>query len=165
MILDYEMQLTSGLPAVGQAINPASAATVYGALPYDQKASGADPAVGDALDAFVKVTTTYITATHALIQIVGSSTGASGGNEDVLLSRIFTLAELASTAGVKRIGRIAPGSGSNKYRYLALKVGAFTLMDADGAGSTGGGNMTTGLMAAWLQKASDAIPHNVALTP
>jgi len=141
MIIDYEHELTS---AGGQLFN---ASPEYGSKPYDQGVtSPGDPAVGEPLEFWIQVDDANSdVATYYDVDLVCSSTGASGGSEEVVVTRrLLTAALLAGTSHM--IGRVPPHLCTR--RYLAAKL------------TPDSGTPTTGKIKAWLQKSSDGTPAN-----
>lgn len=142
MIIDYEQELTT---LNGQVVT----ANGYGTKSYDQKGA-ADAAVGEALEAFMKVTVAdFNTLTSLDIAIVGDDDGA-GTNEVTVLTKNFLLAALTTALGVRSLGRLPRGTRKKFYRVKFTVNGS-----APSAGSK---------LAVWLAKDDDVSRANVAGT-
>lgn len=147
MIHDYEQELTT---AGGQLFDAADTASEYGTKPFDMKAAGIDPAVGEKLQlAFRLVDADSDVGTSLQFDVVESTTGAAGGTEVVVGTKTVAVAGLTTAAGNFYIGI---DQGQISKRYLALKV------------TTAGSAATAGKISAWLVKGSDAIPKNAGIT-
>lgn len=141
MLIDYEQELTV---ADGELF---VAANTYGDKPYDLKAAGIDPALGDPLVAFFKVVgANSDVGTSHTIAIVTDSTSASATAEVVALSKTVAVADLTTAKGCQLLGVIPPGLATK--RYLKAKV------------TTTGTDATAGKLKIWLQKGLDALPQN-----
>jgi hypothetical protein len=140
MLMDYEQELTT---ADGQAIT----ATAYGTKPYDQKGA-ADAAVGEPLHVLMQVLgANFNSLTSLLVEVYGDDDGA-GTNEVSLVSKSFTLAQLTTALGVRRVGIVPPGT---RKKFLRAK---FTVT---------GTNPSTGKIAVWLAKGADAVQAGVTI--
>lgn len=148
MIIDYEQELTS---AGGQAMDHA-AGDAYGSKPYDMKATApGDPAVGESLAAFMKITEAYSAGTGmtSITAAVVNDTDGAGTSEVVATSKSILLAALTINS-LHFIGYVSPNLCSK--RYLTAKV------------TTVGGNPGAGSVKMWVQKASDAFPINAGIS-
>jgi len=146
MIQDYEQELTV---AGGHNTNFA-AGSEYGTKPYDKKGSH-DANTGEPIHAFMQILGADVdNLTSLKIDIVDSTTGASGGTETVVGSRTFLLADLTQAAGVRRIDILNPGLAAR--RYLAAKLTVAGTTPTAGA-----------LCKVWLAKATDVAPQNAGV--
>jgi len=143
MMIDHELALcTKG----GQLFNPGDGSDEYGAKEIDLGIAGIDPAVGEPLDFFVRVTTADLNnLTSYTVALVADSTTGSVTAEQVLCTKTILLAALLQNT-LHKIGRVSPGLGNK--RYLKMKV------------TQTGTTPTTGLLEGWLAKACGSVPSN-----
>lgn len=143
MIKDYEQELTT---AGGQLF---TAAAPYGTKPYDLKAEGIDPTIGDPVFVHWKCTEDSNVGTSQDIVIYSSTTGLAGGTEVALgSSGAIAVANLTLALGVRRI---AINRALCTHRYLVPKV------------TTVGADPTAGKIKVWVEKGTDISPSNAAL--
>jgi hypothetical protein len=143
MITDYTQELTA---SAGHPIDFA-AGSEYGSKPYDLKAAGQDPAVGEPLQVFMQVVDADVDNLDSLTVAVVSDTDGAGTSEVVVLSKSYALAALTTALGVRRVGVIPAGVITKQYLTAKLTT-------------VGAGTATQGKVKVWLAKASDVSPQN-----
>lgn len=115
MIKDYEMELTT---SEGQDI----AGTGYGSKTYVQKA--ATGAVGEALAAMFRVRDEDFDNLDSVeLSIVGDDDGA-GTNEEVIVKKTLTLAELTVALGRRYLGVLPPNPSKKCLRFKYAVTGS-----------------------------------------
>jgi len=144
-MLDHELALTT---KGGQVFNPGDGSDEYGAKVIDQgAASPGDPAVGDPLEFWLRVTVAIENITSYTVALVADSTELTVTSEETLASKVILLAALTLNSK-HMIGRVAPGLSSK--RYVKMKVT-----------QTGAGD-PVGKLEGWLHKGVDGHPVNAA---
>lgn len=153
MLLDHEQFLTVD----GGHVVDFAAGSQYGAKPYDLKAAGSglyngnDPAVGEPLDVWARVTENFNNLTDLVVDLGHDSDGAGTGWASVLpAAKTITLANLTTAVGIQRVGTVLPGVITKRYLTPKLTV----------SGST----PTTGKIDVWFTKATHGAPANKGVT-
>jgi len=144
MIIDREQILTA---LAGELF---TSANTLGDNPFDMKAAGDDPAIGEPLTAYWMIDANSDVGTSQTITVQSDSDGLGGGTPVTLLTATVLKAALTVASGVHRLGTIDPGLITSGHKYLTAKV------------TTSGADPTAGKIKVWLAKGTDGVPANAA---